>query len=317
MKKNRVLANSKTLLSLVGAILSLFAATGFSQNAPKPANCQPNVTSASILDGVRVDGVLSIGTLDVECLPIPRKGASGYNYSPYEDAKFLTNLKTSSGTLVNSFVWYGKKYLRWVRFTNYEVVGGKESLKELASGDYLLEFAVDGRVFQTFRFSLVTKRSNDIYRPGTIYLLEGAWRDEAVLTAPTAENVMCFNFRFRIPFELAETKPVSVPFELTMIRDRDQKPVAEKRGAKLTLENTWRSYRTCFDRPAGEKTADNAVLKLREIAAVDGNYTIHLSVDGKPYASYRLVVKNGGINGAALPARNIRLTLPANIPRRR
>jgi len=95
MKKNTFLSNSKVGLLLLTAILLLCVTVGFSQNTSKPAiNCQPRVTMASILDGVRVNGTLFIGELYAECLPIPDKTASVYVYEPYKGAKFTSNLKT-------------------------------------------------------------------------------------------------------------------------------------------------------------------------------------------------------------------------------
>lgn len=317
MKKNTVLSNSKVGLSLLTAILLLFVTTGFSQNASKPAeNCQPRVTMSSILDGVRVNGTLSIGVLYAECLPIADKSTSVYVYEPYKGAKFTSNLKNSSGKVVNSFAWYGRKLSSGVQLTHYEIVGGKDALKELAAGDYALEFAIENKVFQTFRFSVQTKKSDDQYRPGMIYLLEGAWRDEAILSAGNLDSVIFFTFRLRADYELAAIKPQSVPFELKIIRDTDKKTVAEKSGAKLTLDNNWHTFRIFFDRPNRETTKDYSALKLKEITAVDGNYTISLSVDGKLYATYKFSVNNGKINGEELPARAIRTILSANILRR-
>ena len=305
-------------LSVLTGILLMFAAVVYSQdNAKKARDCQPNVRMSSLLDGIKIDGTLRIGELYVECFTMPGNAAAKIIFDPYKGTKFTSDLKNSSGRVVNSFVWYGEKYFPDVaKMTRYEIVGGAGALKELTPGDYTLDFAIDGKVFQSFRFSVATKKSNDIYRPGLIYLLEGAWRDEAVLTSPTVENVMCFNFRLRADYALADVKPTKVPFELKMTRDKDRRLVAVIRDTTLMLENTWKTYRTCFDRPAGEAAREYSSLKLKEIVAQDGRYTIDLSFDGKPYATYKFDVRNGKVNGEELPVRNIRLVLQANILRK-
>ena len=305
-------------VSTVVILMIYLAITAFPQDkASQTKECRPNVRMPSLLDGLKVEGTLRMGELYVECIPMPENPVTRYIYEPYKGLKFTTDLKDSRGSIVNSFVWYGEKYFpNVVKMSRYEIVGGTNALREVSPGDYSLNFAVDGSVFQTFRFSVATKKSSDVYRPGTFYLLDGAWRDEAILTSPTLENVMCFNFRLRADYSLAELRPVKVPFELKMIRDKDKRLVAGIRDTTLMLENSWKTYRTCFDRPANETANEYSSLKLKEIVAVDGRYTINLSYEGKPYAVYKFEVRKGKINGEELPVRNIRVVLQANILRR-
>ena len=315
MKKKPI--NPAKILFLTGFLL-LFAAAGFSQEKSKsPPNCQPEVLMSSILDSLNVKGTLQIGTLRVACVQPPEKMYSKYIFEPYKGRKFTTTLKNSSGGIINTFVWYGEKYFtNEARLTHYEIVGGRDALKEIEAGDHSLEFAINDRVFQTFRFSVLTKESPDVYRPGIIYMLEGAWRDEAVLSAGTLESGIFFSFRLRADYEIADAKPVIVPVEMNIVRDRDKTVVAENRNLKLDLKNTWHYFRLFFERPNKELTKDSSTLKLKEIMAVDGNYTINLSYNGKSYATYKFAVKDGKINGQELPARAIRVILPANILRK-
>ena len=308
--------------ALLAGVLLLPVLLAHPQTSAKPSgSCRLNVSVASILNGLQVDGSLRVGPLIVTCVPKTGTPASRYVYEPYQGQKFATNLKDAGGRLVNSFVWYGEVNFRGketthydsVKLTRYEIVGGNGALKELSPGNYTLEFAVDGKVFQSFPFSLLTKKSTDVYQPGTIYMLEGGWRDEAIFTAPTVENVMCFNVRLRAGYEQAAFKPVTVPYHLTLTRNRDRKLIGEQRDGKLVLKPTWENYRLCFDRPNKEVSKEYSALKMKEILAVDGSYTIALSIDGRPYATYKLTVDKGKINGQEPPARYINLTLPATI----
>jgi hypothetical protein len=308
---------------------ALLAGTFMLLSLPAPAqtssrdsgNCRMNVSVPSILSGLHIDRSLRIVPLIVNCVPKPASAASRYVYEPYHGQKFATDLKDSAGRLVNSFVWYGEVYFKGtdpthydsVKLTRYEIVGGDAALKELSSGGYTLEFAVDGKVFQSFPFSVLTKKSTDVYQPGTIYLLEGGWRDEAIFTAASVENVMCFNVRLRAGYEQAAFKPVSVVYQLTLTRTRDKQLIGEQQNGKLILKTTWENYRLCFDRPNREASKEFSALKMKEILAVDGAYTIALSIDGKPYATYKLNVDSGKINGLVPPARMINVTLPATI----
>ena len=318
MKKHNVTKSEMYKVPLLFAVLLLLTVAGFAQGIGKPdKGCQPTVRMSSLLDNVKVDKTLQIGELFVECIPMPVRAVSRFIYEPYKGGKFTSDLRDTRGRLINSFVWYGEKYFdNVVKMSRYEIVGGADALRELSPGNYTLEFAVEDDVFQTFQFSVATKRSDDNYRPGMIYLLDGAWRDEASLTSPTVEDIMCFNFRLRADYSLADVKPIKVPLDVTMVRDKDKQLVAANRDTTLLLENTWKTYRTCFVRPANEAAQKYSTLKLKEIVAVDGRYTINLSYDGKPYATYKFDIRKGRINGEALPARNIRVVMPANILRR-
>jgi hypothetical protein len=335
MKKKTILQNSKkigafwrkafstknTLILNAGCLLGmlfLLDTAGFAQKkSGLPGNCRPGVSKASILSALKVDGKLRIGTLEVSfncAAGVSKDLASEYvNFEPYQGPKFVTDLKNSRGTVINSFAWYGRgDYFRGVQMSRYEIVGGNEALRELAAGDYTLEFSLDNKVFQTFPFSVITKQSSDIYRPGLIYLLEGGWRDEAIL-----ESTGCLNFRLRANYELAAAKPTPVSYSLRVVREKDKKLIAEDWGGKLILENFWKFYRVCLNRPDRETTGDFTTLKLKEIAAVEGIYLLNLSYDGKPYATYKLIVKNGKINGEELAEKsNARFTLPATILRK-
>jgi hypothetical protein len=58
--------------------------------------------------------------------------------------------------------------------SRYEIMGGPEALKKLSPGSYVLEFAVEDKVFQQFPFSFTTKQSSDQFKPQTLYFLRGA-----------------------------------------------------------------------------------------------------------------------------------------------
>src|SRR6187551_865062 len=115
--------------------------------AQKP--CEPRVQMSSLLSGVDVNGGLFIDKMYARCLPAPaKKSASNYEYQPYDGGKFSSVLKDSKGQVVNTFVWYGENIQSLWEMSRYEVVGGPEALKKLSPGSYVLEFAVEDKVFQ-------------------------------------------------------------------------------------------------------------------------------------------------------------------------
>lgn len=315
------LLNSKKFVIVI-CLLILFTIDGFSQNQmKKEENCEPSIPNAQILRAISFDGIMSVGSMDTRCFPMPKERVSVYDYDPYKGAKLTTSIKHSGGSLINKYVWYaqrisyGKNFPPGLKFIKYEIIGGREALKELSPGEYVLEFAIDDKVFQTFPFSVQIKKSRDPYNPGTIYLIDGAWRDKAILEVPGLEGkTMCLNFWMRTGNDFADVKPQSIPYEIRLIRDKDKKVMAANSTTKtLYLGNTWKFYRECFRNPDIPINQRDDTLQFKEILAVNSGYTINLSVNGKPYAVYKFTVNNRKVNGEELPARRILINLPAKI----
>lgn len=169
----------------LSVLCGLAAAGGAAARVSAQAGCvAPRVRVKMLLDGIEAGagGRLSLGRLYAVCLPEPaRRGATNYAYNPYDGGKLSTVLKSSNGQPINTFVWYAEKVAGLWELSRYEVVGGPQAVKPLAPGEYVLEFALEDKVFQRFPFSVSTAEGKDVYRPGTIYLLDGPWADYAEL----------------------------------------------------------------------------------------------------------------------------------------
>ena len=278
---------------LVCTLLLCAAYTASAQVKP----CQPRVDTSSLLSSVDVNGALYIDKLYARCLPPPaKKSSSGYEYHPYDGGKFSTVLKSSDGQVINTFVWYGEYILSIWELSRYEVVGGPEALKRLSPGSYVLEFAVEDKVFQQMPFSLVTKQSNDQFKPATLYFLDGPWRDYAQLYSPNLDRFFQLHVWLRNEDTFLDPKPRPAPFRVSLTRESDKKLIAEDDEGQLNLTNKWQQYTLSFRRPKASQTKDYSEVKLNEILATDGKYRIDLTLDGKPRASSVLNVKGGRIN---------------------
>ena len=263
--------------------------------AQKP--CEPRVQMSSLLSGVDVNGGLFIDKMYARCLPAPaKKSASNYEYQPYDGGKFSSVLKDSKGQVVNTFVWYGENIQSLWEMSRYEVVGGPEALKKLSPGSYVLEFAVEDKVFQQFPFSITTKQSNDQFKPQTLYFLEGPWREYAQLYSPNLDRFFQLHVWLRNEDNILDPKSRPAPYHVSLTRESDKKLLAEDDDGQLNLTNRWQMYTLSFRRPKAGQTKDYSEVKLNEILASDGRYRIDLTLDGKPRASYILNVKGGRIN---------------------
>jgi len=273
-------------------LCSLQSLTGFAQN------CEPTLSMPSLLNSVRVDGSLYIGKIYARCLPMPaKKSRTAYEYNPYDGGKFSTTLKNAGGQAINTYVWYGDQILSLWELNRFEVVGGPEAVKKLAPGNYSIDFAVEDKVFRTFPFSLSTKQSADQFRPETLYLLEGAWRDYAELYAPNLDRFIKLTVWLRDVNNLGGPKPPPVPVRVRLIREKDKQLLAETdEGYRYSLTHRWQSFDLAFRKPNAKVTKDYSEFKLSEVTAIDGRYKFEMTVDDKPYLDYSFTVKNGKLN---------------------
>jgi hypothetical protein len=276
--------------------------------------CEPRVDMGALLNNVHVSGSLYIGSLYARCLPKPVKvSSSNFEYNPYDGGKLSTVLKSSSGQVLNTFVWYGHNVQSLWELSRYEVVGGAAAVKKLMPGSYSLEFAVEDKVFQKFPFAVTTRESSDQFKPETLYILDGGWSDYAELYSPNLDRFIQLFVWLRNDDGLSDPKPRAVPFHIRLIRESDKKTLAEDSTGKLNLTHKWQQYKLSFRKPGAAETKDYSEFKLSEILAVEGKYRIELALDGKPRSSYSFTVKDGKLNGldlAAMRKENYRVSVP-------
>lgn len=202
-------------------------------------------------------------------------------------------LKASNGQAVNTFVFYGDKVTTMWELSRYEVVGGPEALKPLAVGSYTLDFAIEDKVFQRFPFSVSTAESKDVYRPETLYLMDGPWKDYAELYYPKPDRYTQLWVWLR-DASSPGAQLREVQYTLRLVRERDNKLIAEGGGASsaLRLRPQWVGYKLSF-RPLAVAAGGSSEFHASELLASEGDHRIELALDGKPYAIYRVTVKNG------------------------
>jgi len=265
-------------------------------------NCTPRIDTASLLNAVSVEGSLYIGKFYAKCLPIPtKKSSTAYEYNPYDGGKFSSVLRDAGGQTVNTFVWYGEHIFSLWEFNRYEVVGGPLAVKQLSPGNYSIDFAVEDKVFQNFPFSVTTKQSGDQFRPRTLYMLDGAWRDHAQIYAPNLDRFIKLYVWLRNVNNTGAPNPTAQTVTVRLVRENDKHVLAETDADyRLVLKHTWQSVDIPFRRPGAAQTKDYSEFKLSEVVAQDGRYHFEMTIDGKPYADYPFTVKGGRLNDVDL-----------------
>jgi len=296
-------------------ILSIILLSSISANSQSP--CEPRVDTASLLSSIDVNVALRMDKIYARCLPMPaQKSKTAFEYHPYDGGKFSTVLKSSKGETINTYVWYGENILSLWEMSRYEVIGGPTAVKKLLPGNYVLEFALEDKVFQKFPFSFTTKQSSDQFRPETLYLVDGTWRDYAELYAPNVDRFFQLIVWLRDEDSVAEPKRRRVSYRMLLIREANKKTIAESdENSALMLDHKWADVKLSFRRPGAAQSKDYSELKLSEIVSTDGKYRIELALDGRSVANYPFTVKNGRINDidlAQMRKEKFRILVPLN-----
>lgn len=273
----------------------LLAVLAFVPQVRAQPACAPGITFGSLLGSVRVgygDGRLEVGKLYALCLPEPaRKSKTVYAYEPDDGGLLQMRVKNAGGQVLATYVWYAERISGLWELSRYKVLGGQESVRPLAAGNYLLEFAADDRPFARFAFSVATMKSDDPYQAaGERYFIDGPWSEYGNLYFQRNDPQSSFVFTTWVQDRAGKEGKRSVPYEIKLLQGRGGRVVAEDAGT-LRLEPRWLSAQLYF-RPPGDR---NSYTKAGEVLKDDGAYRIRLTVDGKLYGEYPFTVKGGRI----------------------
>ena len=258
--------------------------------------CAPGISFWKLLESVRVgygDGRLGIDTLYAVCLPAPAPpSASNYPYDPDGGSKLSTNVKTADGKVLNTYVWYAQSIGGLWELSRYKVIGGYESVKPLAAGSYVLEFAIDDKPFYRFPFSVDQIKSDDPYQPaGNRYFIEGAWNDYGNIYFQRNDPQSSLTFTTWLQEKAGHQNKTSIPYEVKLINAKDGRVIATD-ASSVRLEPRWLKATFHF-RPSGGD--QNAYFKAADLLREDGRYLVRVSINNKPYGEYPFVVKGGRI----------------------
>jgi hypothetical protein len=265
------------------------------QAQPPQTPCTPGITFWSLLDSVQVgygDGRLGMAKLYAVCLPTPsKKSTSAYEYDPDAGGKLTTVIKGADGKVINTYVWYGENILSLWELSNYKVLGGYQSVKPLAAGNYLLEFAADDKPFYRFPFSVVEGKNEDPYQPaGTRYFIEGPWNDYGNIFYQRNDPESVLKFTTWLQGKSDKDGRPMTPYELKLVNSKGTL-IAEDSGSFL-LAPRWQKADLLLHPAGGDK---NSYLKAGELLRADGRYAFRLTVDGKAYGTYPFEIKQGRI----------------------
>ena len=159
------------------------------------------------------------------------------------------------------------------------------------SGDFTMSVVVDGQAVTTLPFSLKEQTSGDPFRPGRSFAREGPFKDLAYFSVvpddPAGE--VQFNWWMSLRELPAGTKDARVTQHLLL---NGQELAASASPVVLSM-NDWQFVQHRQLSVPGKPRAH--WLTLSDLTAKDGELTVVLKADGRPFKSYKTRVASGQI----------------------
>jgi len=268
---------------------------------PALADNTPRILHAALLNGVKLDyktGELWIDRFTVLFLPEPsKKSKTIYGYNPDDGGELYAMLTDESGHVLARFDFFAEKKEppSWIVY-NHKLTEKKMKNKtskkrvKLMVGKYKLNFFVEGKQFYRFPFEVSVLQSEDPFLPVDVHMLEGDWNNLGYLYyagADPEQNLIWKVWLRNVGRDGNEHKNINAIAELY----QSEKLIAvSNKGYTQNVFPEWTQYG--FDLNFPEDSA-KGYLKAKDILANDGNYRLIMTIDGKPYATWKIQVVKG------------------------
>ncbi len=273
---------ASTLASMVIAlfIVAIAGPLRAEEDSPPPA-----IVMASLLDAISLDsdeGNLGLNTVTTVFMP--------------EGSKMVTVVTDNEGTMLNQYTWKGGKddgVFRDYRLSTSSH-GNPNSFKLTEEGEYVLVFAVDGEAIHTLPFSVDVGKSSSLYKPGTVYRMDGPWEDYGYLSFKNDDDDEALQFSLWLRTK-GKTKngTADAVAKVELKGPRGELGEAEE---NVQLKATWSEFTFEFGREGDTVSGE-------DMTDVDGDYSVEIEIDGKDYATFEFSVDGGEI---AMQGRQVR-----------
>jgi hypothetical protein len=156
------------------------------------------------------------------------------------------------------------------------------------AGDYVLAVHVEGQPITTLPFSMKREASNDPFNPTTTFVREGPWRDLAHFSNRPEEPDSHLEFSWWT--SLRELPPGTNRALVTLHILHGGQEIAATRSPVVVTQADWQFLYQEFHFPAEKQVR---WMTLADLTKRDGEYTVVAKVNGKPFKSYKAVVRGG------------------------
>lgn len=264
---------------------------------PKPSSEKrqyyPSLSFATVLNGVKIEWRSGGIQLDNIQATFVDEGAEGY-----------TILRTAGGDELYRYDWRAQlvkkpfSLLDIIRITDLKTgqsVPGWAPLKK--KGDFVLDFYLPAEHFYSFPFKVSVLPAANAFSGEDWWVTEGDWDNWAYLLIPdnNPEQNLMWKMWLRRRTRTDQTE-VHQDCRIKVEIKGKNGVVCVNRDATHSLGPNWVRWEFDMAFPSekkGDKTTWNQYFKSKDLLKNDGDYTVNVSIDDKPYGVWKFSVKNG------------------------
>ncbi len=254
-------------------------------NSPPPALLYSDLLEATQSQVMWRDGHLQIdGTIRALFLPKFEDPSNSYAYNNSTGARLAHQLKTADGTLIETNFYSGQR----LKNPFWMLHPGVPNDHSFGTGEHLLEYFLEGKLFYRFPFTVRVQQGGDEYNPDNRYFLDGPWADWAYIYV--ANNNPGSSAQFSIWLRDDQASPgnwgehhfsVSFKHNGTLIGEWPGEGVESPYQLK-----PW------YDRYGMNIRGVNGSIYSGDLLK-DGTYDVVVTQDGQSYATYQYEVAGG------------------------
>jgi hypothetical protein len=264
-----------------------------------PSGNPPGIMYSTLLNGVKIQnktGELEVNSLQFVFLPKPE--VDSYRpYDPAQGGELYALLKNSQGQQLARYDMYAKvhKAPYWVQegCEYIDASGNKVSGKRgpvMESGSYFLDFYVAGKHFYHFLFAVSKKAPRNAFQGSSMWFLDGPWEDWGYFYYSQARPEQNLIWKVWLRNKEPDVRGIDVKVNATIYRGGTS--VCTSPPATHNLKPMWNRWEFQMSQPM-QGTSGGRYFKAKDLLARDGAYELKMTMDGKPYGTWRFAVKDG------------------------
>lgn len=258
-------------LSFVFVILCLFVSSLM-------AEYNPGMSFSSVLNGVtnipNTKNSLRIGMSSFRATFLPNNS----------EGRIV--LKKADGSEVKSFKF--TTYTLKEPYSNVNIYDTE--ILDNNTGDYILEFQKDGKVFYKFFFSIDVLKSNNPFKSKDKYYLEGDWSDWGYFYIPDGNPERNISWKIWLRNKTME-KETEAKIVATITDKNNKEICSSTENNSYRLKDPWKRYDFIMAWPESSGKG-GTVFYAKELLNKDGDYTLTLKINDEEYGKWLFSIKN-------------------------
>ncbi len=255
----------------------------------------PGLSYSSVLNGVIVfpkDGRFRLHQIQATFIPEGCKGG-------------FAVLRTADGKELYQMDWtpdHLQKPYTLLNFTKQTDLRNGETVPSgwfdhTDPGDYVVDFYLPDEHVYSFPFSVAVIGGDDPFAEGKCYVSSGDWRDWGYLYYREADADQNLQWKAWLRNDACKEQDIKVRVEIK--RDEDGELVCTNRvNTTYSVQPKWTRLEFDMVFPEGKEVPHGTYFKAKHLLAKDGAHTLTMTIDDKPYGTWKFTIKDGKLQYA-------------------